>query len=71
MRSDGDDIKRLTNNKAFDGGPSWSPNGKYVVFFSDREGNMEIYILRLADLSTEQITFNGSENFDPIIYMDN
>ncbi|HSH82207.1 MAG TPA: hypothetical protein VLA19_27080, partial [Herpetosiphonaceae bacterium] len=30
-------------------GPQWSPDGRMIVFWSDAEGNQDIYTLRLAD----------------------
>jgi hypothetical protein len=33
MNSDGSDQKNLTNNPGNDGSPSWSPDGKKIVFF--------------------------------------
>lgn len=34
----------LTNNPAIDVNPSWSPDGNYIVFDTDRDGNVEIYV---------------------------
>ena len=41
----GDNLTRLTNNFAFDTGPSWSPDGTKIAFKSDRDGNEEIYVM--------------------------
>ena len=43
MRADGSDARRLTNNAAFDAGPTFSPDGKRIAFVSHRDGNYEIY----------------------------
>lgn len=32
-------IKKLTNNKSYDGDPFWSPDGKKIVFSTDRNNN--------------------------------
>lgn len=38
MNEDGSDVRRLTNNPAWDGAPAWSPNGRTIVWQSCREG---------------------------------
>ena len=45
MNADGSEHKRLTNNRAFDMFPSWSPDGKKIAFQSKRDGNGEIYVM--------------------------
>ena len=36
MKADGSDVRRLTNNPALDALPAYSPDGKRIVFVSDR-----------------------------------
>jgi TolB protein len=45
-------IRRLTINRDFDGFPAWSPDGKVVVFSSDRSGEFELYTVD-ADCAPE------------------
>ena len=40
MDADGGNPRRLTNNPARDYAPSWSPDGKRIVFVSDRDGHV-------------------------------
>ena len=35
---------QLTSNKAYDSNPIWTPDGKKIVFLSDREGSDDLYI---------------------------
>ena len=45
MNSDGSGVTRLTNDSAWDGMPSWSPDGARIAFVSYRDGNGEIYVM--------------------------
>ena len=44
MNSDGS-VVRLTNNNFVDWYPVWSPDGQRIAFASDRDGNLEIYVM--------------------------
>ena len=39
----------VTRGRAFDRDPAWSPDGRYLLFSSDRSGVFDIYALRLDD----------------------
>src|SRR5215211_4760704 len=43
MRANGSDVRRLTNNAAFEAAPTFSPDGRRIAFASERDGNREIY----------------------------
>lgn len=45
MSTDGSNIRRLTFNNAHDGWPSWTPDGEHIVFYSERDGDADIYIM--------------------------
>ena len=42
-----DHVKRLTDNRDFDGYPVWSPDGGQLLFSSDRKGNFDLYTLNM------------------------
>jgi hypothetical protein len=44
-RADGSDPRRLTHDPAYDGWPTWSPDGSRIAFSSTRSGNPDIYVL--------------------------
>lgn len=45
MNSNGDIIRRLTNDPANDYGPTWSPDGRTLAFVSERAGGHTIYLM--------------------------
>ena len=45
MNSDGSGQLRLTDNRATDYDPAWSPDGEKITFISNRDGNDEIYTM--------------------------
>jgi dipeptidyl aminopeptidase/acylaminoacyl peptidase len=45
--------------------PTISPDGKYIAFVSDRDGNSEIYVTRWDGTSVTRITKNSTEDTDP------
>jgi hypothetical protein len=49
-------VTPLTDDRAKDVEPAWSPRGDYVVFRSDRDGVSNLYAFRLADRALLRVT---------------
>ena len=47
MNSDGSNQTNISNNPTYNVSPSWSPDGKKITFTSSRNGNWEIYSIKL------------------------
>ena len=60
MRTNGSHQRALTHNPADDYGPFPSPNGRKIVFNSDRDGNHEIFIMRADGSHQRQLTHTPS-----------
>jgi Tol biopolymer transport system component len=56
MRSDGTNIVRLTRSTGYDGGPFFSPDGKRILYRSDRREN------NLLQVFVADIVFDGAGN---------
>lgn len=55
-RTNGKDIRRLTNNRRIDHAPAWSPDGSQMAFVSDRTGNPLIYIMNSDGSGEHRLT---------------
>jgi TolB protein len=57
--------KRLTTHRAIDTEGTWSPDGRYIYFTSDRSGGPQVYRISANGGTPERITFEGSYNARP------
>ncbi len=57
--------KRLTTHRAIDTEGTWSPDGRYIYFTSDRSGGPQVYRISVNGGTPERITFEGSYNARP------
>jgi Tol biopolymer transport system component/DNA-binding winged helix-turn-helix (wHTH) protein len=58
-------LVRLTNNNAMDCEPVWSPDGKRIAFWSNRDGGMEIYVMDAGGSNVKRLTNNLSDDGNP------
>ncbi|MDH3332959.1 MAG: Tol-Pal system beta propeller repeat protein TolB [Gammaproteobacteria bacterium] len=56
---------RLTTHRAIDTEGTWSPDGHYIYFTSDRSGGPQIYRVGANGGTPERVTFEGSYNARP------
>ncbi|MEL7539107.1 MAG: Tol-Pal system beta propeller repeat protein TolB [Pseudomonadota bacterium] len=56
---------RLTTNRAIDTEASFSPDGRFVYFTSDRAGAPQVYRVPVGGGDIERITFEGGYNARP------
>lgn len=62
MDANGDNLQRLTDNKADDLRPVWSPDATKVVFMSSRDGNSEIYVMDSDGRNQRNLTNNKADD---------
>lgn len=65
IHADGTNEKRLTNNNAYDGFPSWSPDGSRILFQSNREGEDDffIYVMNSDGSNVQKIPNSEGGNY--------
>src|SRR5262245_53663178 len=56
---------RFTHEVGWFETPSWSPDGKFVAFASNRSGNFEIYVRRVDGGQEVNVTQHPSEDIQP------
>jgi PKD repeat protein len=66
VKADGTGTINLTNNPANDSQHIISPNGEKIAFVSDRDGNENLWILNINDLSVTQVTFDPGSDTQPV-----
>jgi Tol biopolymer transport system component len=59
------DSIQLTDNSAFDGYASWSPDGTKIAFLSDRDGDQEIYVMNADGSDQTRLTYSDGEDAYP------
>ena len=57
INPDGTGDTQLTNNGAVDDNPAWSPNGKKILFSSNRTGSRAIWVMNADGSGQTQVTF--------------
>ncbi|MFZ0451966.1 MAG: Tol-Pal system beta propeller repeat protein TolB [Desulfatiglandaceae bacterium] len=62
---EGGDVRQLTENQGNNEDPCWSPDGHYLVFSSDREGQYHLYLMTANGQSQRRITFMKGDQTAP------
>jgi tricorn protease len=58
----GQNIQRLTVNRARDAYPRFSPDGKWIAFSSDRNGNLDVFIIPSGGGAAKQVTTHSADD---------
>ncbi len=56
----GQNVRRITVHKARDVYPRFSPDGRWIAFSSDRNGNLDVYIIPAEGGAARQLTFHSA-----------
>ena len=58
----GSGVTRLTDNAARDIYPRFSPDGNWIAFSSNREGNYDVYVIPATGGKPRQLTFHSADD---------
>ncbi|HEV2904375.1 MAG TPA: hypothetical protein VGW32_04965, partial [Pyrinomonadaceae bacterium] len=58
----GQNVQRLTVNRARDAYPKFSTDGKWIAFSSDRNGNLDVFIIPSTGGTVKQMTFHSADD---------
>ena len=58
----GSGVQRLTDNQARDVFPRFSPDGNWIAFSSNREGNYDVYVIPASGGKPRQLTFHSADD---------
>lgn len=61
VATDRGDVQRVTQSYSREGAPSWSPDGKWIAFVSDKSGREEIWIAHEDGSGLKKISDSDSE----------
>jgi Tol biopolymer transport system component len=74
MNADGSDQRQITHLGGANFGPSWTPDGKRIIFASNylspRSGNFDLFLVNPDGTALEQITFDSSFDGFPMFSPD-
>ncbi len=67
MNADGSGLRRLKRNvePGNGGSPSWSPDGRKIVFVNLRDGNFDVYVMNADGSGQRNLTRHPSHDSDP------
>ena len=58
----GSGVQRITDNKAREINPRFSPDGKWIAFSSNRAGNYDVYVISANGGKPRQLTFHSADD---------
>src|ERR1043166_9341287 len=64
-RLDGSDVRRLTTAAGDDSNPVISPDGKWIAFAGNYDGNVDVYVMPAAGGEPRRLTWHPGPDIPP------
>jgi len=61
IKTDGTELRQLTNDIYKNRYPRWSPDGKKIAFYSNRGGKYEVWIINRDGSGLQQVSYSSAE----------
>lgn len=58
-------LKRLTFDSGWQSEPTWSPNGDFIAYTSNRSGNLDIWVQPISGGNPIQVTHTPASDYQP------
>src|SRR5687767_15578175 len=65
MQHDGSGRRLLTESPTNETNPAYSPDGQWIAFESDRDGNSEIYVMTAQGTNVRRLTQDPAQDHSP------
>jgi Tol biopolymer transport system component len=59
------ELRRLTFDSGLQDNPTWSPDGRYIAYASDRGGNFDIWVQQVSGGNPNQVTKSAAHDWQP------
>jgi len=59
VNADGTGLKRLTHNRVWEQAPVWSPDGRKIAFYSERNGGRDVYVMNPDGSDQRNVSHRG------------
>jgi TolB protein len=58
-------VRQVTNSAGDNEDPSWSPDGRFLVFSSTRAGRSRLYVADISGTSQVELTHGNGDDTSP------
>ena len=66
MAADGSDQRRLTDSPGVDRAPAVSPDGQRIAFLSDRNGDLDVFVMTADGTDVHALSARSGNEYSPI-----
>ena len=64
MGADGTNPVPLTTSGSINSAPDWSPDGAMIAFYSNRDGNEEVYVMNADGSNQVRLTNHATDDLN-------